>query len=207
MIEETVDIEESVDRDRSVSEQRHRIANLFQLLSTLTRMRQQRTAEPEARRQLGWTLEAISALGVLQQRMVAIDGCDFAGFLTDMQPHWRRRIGARPLQLSVTAAPVLLREQLASALAIVANELVTNAIKHAHPGDRAGVIKVTLEPLDGGARAVLTVSDDGVGYGDLAEDRTKLGLWLIKGLADQVRGELSTEHGAGVTARLELPVA
>lgn len=196
---------ESIDHDPGLAEQRHRLANLFQLLSTLTRMRQQRSVEPEARRQLGWILDAVNALGVLQQRMVTVDGSDFAGFLDDMQGQWRRRIGGRPLQLHVATQPVLLREQLASALAIIANELVTNAIQHAHPGERAGVIKVTLEALDGG-RAALTISDDGVGYEALAEDRTRLGLWLVKGLADQVRGDLSTNLDSGATTRLEFPI-
>ena len=198
-------IEDRADKDHGLAEQRHRLANLFQLLSTLTRMRQQRSVEPEARRQLGWILEAVSALGALQQRMVAVDGCDFAGFLTDMQAQWRRRIGGRPVQLHVETDPVVLREQLASAVAIIANELVTNAINHAHPGERAGVIKVSLTAHDG--RAVLTISDDGIGCDGLSEDRTKLGLWLIKGLADQVRGEMTSDVTDGVTTRLEFPVS
>jgi two-component sensor histidine kinase len=198
--------QDRADKDHGLAEQRHRLANLFQLLSTLTRMRQQRSVEPEARRQLGWILEAVSALGALQQRMVAVDGCDFAGFLTDMQAQWRRRIGGRPVQLHVETDPLVLREQLASAVAIIANELVTNAINHAHPADRAGVIKVTLTTEPGG-RAALTISDDGVGRDDLTEDRTKLGLWLIKGLADQVRGEMTSNLSAGVTTRLEFPAS
>ena len=198
-------IDDPAAKDNGVAEQRHRVANLFQLLSTLTRMRQQRSVEPEARRQLGWILEAVGALGALQQKMVAIDRCDFAGFLSDMQGQWRRRIGGRPIQLHVEAAPLLLREQLASALAIIANELVTNAINHAHPAERGGVIKVRLSQEPDG-RALLEVSDDGVGYGDVAGDRTKLGLWLIKGLADQVRGELTTDPSGGVTVRLAFPI-
>ena len=199
--------DETATRDQGVAEQRHRIANLFQLLSTLTRMRQQRSTEPEAKRQLGWILDAVSALGGLQQRMIASDEYDVAGFLTDMQGQWRRRIGGRPVQLHVEAAPVLLREQLASALAIIANELVTNAINHAHPADRAGVIKVSLSLTDEDRRAVLLISDDGVGYAEQPQDRSKLGLWLIRGLTDQVRGDLTTDTVSGVRARLEFPIA
>ena len=69
----------------SGAEQRHRVANLFQLLSTLTRMRQQRSSEPETKRQLGWLLDALGALGVQQHRMGDDGACDFAEVLTDMQ--------------------------------------------------------------------------------------------------------------------------
>ncbi len=194
-------------KEQGVAEQRHRIANLFQLLSTLTRMRQQRSTDAEAKRQLGWILDAVSALGVLQQKMVAFDEYDFSGFLSDMQGQWRRRIGGRPVQLHVETEPVLLREQLASALAIIANELVTNAINHAHPGDRAGVVTVGLSLADNGRRAVLSIRDDGCGYEGHEPDRTKLGLWLVRGLADQVRGELTTDAAKGVCARLEFPIS
>ena len=198
--------DETATKDHGVAEQRHRIANLFQLLSTLTRMRQQRTSDSEAKRQLGWILDAISALGALQQKMVAVDQYDFAAFLGDMQGQWRRRIAGRPVQLHVEADEVLLREQLSSALAIIANELVTNAINHAHPDGRAGVVDVSLKRV-GDGRARLVIADDGCGYDAQAQDRSKLGLWLVRGLADQVRGELVVECVGGVKTHLEFPIA
>ena len=44
------------------------MANVFQLLSTLSRMRIQRSEDQEARRQLTWMLDAISALALLYSR-------------------------------------------------------------------------------------------------------------------------------------------
>jgi two-component sensor histidine kinase len=187
------------------AELRHRLANLFQLLSTLTRMRIQRSADPETRRQLAWMLEQISALGLLQQRLIDPLGGDFAEYLNDMMPHWRRRCAGRPVQLDVLAAPLVMREQLASALAVIANELVSNAIAHAHPDGRAGSVRIELNALPDG-RGVLTVSDDGVGYVAAAADRSKLGLWLVRGLTEQVRGVLTTTNDGGVTATLEFPM-
>ncbi len=190
----------------TTSEVRHRLANVFQLLSTLTRMRIQRASDDETRRQLSWTLDAVGALGALQQRMIDPSGGDFAAFLNDMLPLWRRRCAGRPIQLEVQATPMLMREHLASALAVITHELVTNAISHAHPDGRPGAVQVTLEVLPEG-RAAITVRDDGVGYGPAAaDDRSKLGLWLIRGLTDQVKGVMTLSLEGGVTARLEFPV-
>ena len=132
----------------SESEVRHRLANLFQLLSTLTRMRIQRAADDETRRQLSWMLEAISALGALQQRLAEPAGADFALYLADMLPQWRRRCAGRPVQIELDAAPVIMREQLASALALIVNELVSNAISHAHPDGRPGTVLIALRRRD-----------------------------------------------------------
>jgi len=183
---------------------RHRTANLFQLLTTLTRMRIQRTREAEARRQLSWLLDAMGALSVLQRRQGLEDAEDFSQFLAEMEAVWRRRCADRPIELEVDAAVVAIPEQLASALSLIVNELVTNAIDHAFPGDRTGRIRIWLEAIDA-ARARLTVADDGVGYDPETQSGQTLGLWLIKGLTGQLRGELTTTTTGGVTARLEFP--
>ena len=188
------------------SQARHRTANMFQLLATLTRMRIQRTRDAEARRQLGWLLEAMGALGVVQRRLWSPNGEDFSEFLAEMEGIWRRRCGGRPIVLEINAATVIAPEQLASALALIVHELVINAIDHAFPDGRAGQIHIRLATLDSG-RACLTVADDGRGYDSDGVGDETLGLWLIKGLTSQLRGTLTTTTTAGVTTQLEFPNA
>jgi two-component sensor histidine kinase len=183
---------------------RHRTANLFQLLTTLTRMRIQRTRDTEARRQLSWLLEAMGALSVLQRRLWSPDGEDFSQFLAEMEPIWRRRCAGRPVELEIEAAAVLTPEHIASALSLIVNELVTNAIDHAFVDGRAGRIRVRLEMI-AADRAGLTVEDDGRGYDPAALNGETLGLWLVKGLTTQLRGVLTTTTTGGVVARLEFP--
>jgi two-component sensor histidine kinase len=117
-----------------------------------------------------------------------------------MAPHWRRRCTGRPIQLDLEVEAVSTREQVMSATALIANELVANALAHAFGEDRAGRVRVKLRRLDDG-RAELSVSDDGRGYQPDA-DQTGFGLWLIKGLTQQVRGEMAVAVDGGVTARL-----
>ena len=192
------------DLDEIAAHARHRAANLVQLLTTLTRMRMQRTRDAEARRQLAWLVEAMAALGVLQRRLWSADSEDFSQFLAEMDGVWRRRCAGRPIVVVIDAEPVAAPEQLASALALIVNELVTNAIDHAFPDGRPGQIRIRLETLDG-ARARLTVADDGQGYEPEAVGSETLGLWLVRGLTTQLRGELNTTTNGGVTARLEFP--
>ncbi|HZC15452.1 MAG TPA: sensor histidine kinase [Caulobacteraceae bacterium] len=188
-----------------LAETRHKIANIFQLLSTLTRMRLQRADDPDSRRHLAWMLEMVSAMGLLQHRLHSPGGEDFANYLEDMAGYWRRRRADRPIEIELSAQPLRVPENHASALALIVNELVLNAIAHGFPGDRAGVVRIELERL--GDRAVLSVSDDGQGYDPTATESGRLGLWLVNGLSAQVRGTLATTIHGGVRARLEFPVA
>jgi two-component sensor histidine kinase len=185
---------------------RHRVANLFQLLSTLTRMRMQRTRDPETRRQITWLLDAMGALSILQRRLWSAEGGEMAAFLAEMaEAHWSRRIGDRPIALIIDAVAVTLPEQMGSTVALIAHELVVNAIAHAFADGRAGRIEVRLERL-GDGRAALTVADDGVGFDAEAVGAETLGLWLVKGLTSQLRGRFTVVSPPGAAARLEFPL-
>ena len=81
-----------------------------------------------------------------------------------------------------------------------------NAIAHGYPNDPGGVVRVELERI-GDGRGALTVTDDGQGYDPDTVAKTRLGLWLISGLAGQVRGDLTTTFDTGVRCRLEFPLA
>lgn len=187
------------------AETRHKIANIFQLLSTLTRMRLQRAAEPESRRHLSWMLDMVGALGVLQHRLNSPGGEDFGLYIQDMASQWRRSCADRPIEIALAVQSLQVPENHASALALIVNELVMNAIAHGFPDDRTGVIRVELERL--GERASLTVSDDGQGYDPQAVETGRLGLWLVNGLAAQVRGALTITCDNGVRSRLEFSIA
>jgi two-component sensor histidine kinase len=143
----------------------------------------------------------------VQHRLLSPNGDDFGAVLQDLAPQWRRGAGGRPVTIEVEVEPVPAAEQVAPALALIAQELVANAVAHAFPDGRAGVVRVELKRLDA-ARAVLVVTDDGIGYAPPEErDDGRLGLWLIGGLADQVKGVLTTNCDSGVVARLEFPVS
>lgn len=187
------------------AETRHRIANLLQLLTTLGRMRAGRAADPETRRQLAWMVEMIGALALQQQKFLSPGGEDFALFVKEMEANWRRRCAGLPIDLEVVAEPVPAHDQQASALAVIVNELVGNALTHAFPDGRAGRVRVELRRL-AEDRAALSVEDDGDGYDPDGVEPAKLGLWLVKGLADHVRGALTIEQTGGVRCRLEFPV-
>jgi two-component system, sensor histidine kinase PdtaS len=114
--------------------------------------------------------------------------------------------GASPgmINLKVEIEDLYLAVGRAIPCGLILNELITNALKHAFPEGRAGVVRVELRRTASG-RFVLLVSDDGVGLPPSVDVRQtdSLGLQLVRTLADQLRGELRVERGAGTAFRLE----
>lgn len=188
--------------DVRTAEMRHRAANTFQLISALARMRGQRTAEPEARRQLVWMAEAIGALGALERHR-RDGGVDFQDYLLEMAPIWRRRQAASPTEVVVAMEPIIAPDQAASTLALIVHELVSNALAHAYPDGAPGQVEVRLSRLPGADRYELVVKDQGRGFDPTSPTgRERFGLWFVRSLAAQVRGDLKLDTQQGVTAQL-----
>jgi two-component sensor histidine kinase len=120
-----------------------------------------------------------------------------AAFLEDLVGGLRATQGdGRPIGLGLRAEP----------MGLITNELVTNAFKHAFPGDRPGRIDVELRRMAGAAE--LTVADDGVGH-ELASPATRggLGRVLVEQLARQLGGSVAVEGAGGTRVVVCLPIA
>lgn len=180
---------------------RHRMANTLQLLGALARMRSQRAGEPEARRQLLWMADVVGSLGALERQRCE-GGIDFAAFLSEMAPIWRRRFGARPAEIVLEAERVVAPDHAASTLALIVQELIGNALAHGADGERPCTVRVRLARLDG-ERCELVVCDDGPGFDPASPaTRERFGLWLVRNLAPQLRGEFTLTRAEGVEGRL-----
>src|SRR4029453_13226548 len=76
---------------------------------------------------------------------------------------------------------------------LILNEILTNSLKHAFPPDRMPARPTTQLALDRApdGACTLTVSDNGVGMGDVDPQQGRtLGLRLMRSLAQQVGGTI-----------------
>ena len=187
--------------DARAAELRHRTANTFQLMSALARMRSQRAGEPEARRQLVWMADAIGSLGALERHR-RDEGVDFCAYLEEMIPVWGRRGGEGRAKVALEVEPIMAPDQAASTLALIVQELVGNALAHGYGEGRSGVVRICLSSNEAG-RYELAVIDDGCGFDPGSPTaRERFGLWFVRSLAAQVRGDFKLETRPSVTARL-----
>ena len=90
-------------------------------------------------------------------------------------------------------------------LGLIINELVSNALKYAFPGDKKGFIKIGLHHNVN--QYVLEVSDNGVGLPKdfNAEETDTLGMLLINSLTQQLDGNLEVQGKPGSTFIITFP--
>ena len=107
----------------------------------------------------------------------------------------------RPIAVRVTCDAIDVPSSVAIHVGLIVNELVTNSLKYAYPGERGGVINVTVARA--GPEVTVIVKDDGVGCPDGVEPG--LGSRLVRLLAKQMGGSVRHESvGKGFCTHVTL---
>ena len=175
------------------AELNHRTKNNMQVLHALLNAARRETGSPAAQAALFDAARRVGAMAaaqkVLYQSRDAV-GCSAAALLAAVCAGARQALGAG-IVISCEAAAGELSNDSATPLALILNELLANAAKHALPRGE-GTIRVRLTRE--GEQFTLLVEDDGPGF-DLAEAQQRAsGLGLVRGLAGQIGGALTVER-------------
>jgi len=183
----------------------HRIKNNLQLIGSLIQLQARRTTDPAAQGALKAVLARVSAVATVHRRLFQGDVQRFAvaDFLRDLCGDLAAGAGRDDIAFSLHFEPVELPAAAAAAFALVAQELIGNALKHAFPPGRPGQITVTLQETAGSC--VLCVADDGTGLSDAPPG---FGLSLVRLLCQQLHAELDlgAPHGPGARIVLRTPL-
>jgi PAS domain S-box-containing protein len=197
-----VDIRERKDSEaqqkKMLSELNHRVKNNMQMLHALLRGAQRETQTPEAKAVLAEAGQRIGAMSAAQQVLYDAQNStefDATDFLDAICRTARQTFG-RSANIEMVSVRAPLPNDAAVPLALILNELIANAVKHAR-GDRQIVaINISLGQTNDGWR--LQVADDGPGFNPDPGGRRASGLGLVRGLAAQLGGLLTVvnNHGA-----------
>jgi two-component sensor histidine kinase len=114
-----------------------------------------------------------------------------------------RQAFGKEITVTIDAEPGHLSNDVSMPLALIVNELVTNAAKHGINGRGTGEIKVSFKRAEDTIE--LCVEDDGPGFEFSENGKRSSGLGLVSGLARQLRGSFAVERGAGARCVVRFP--
>lgn len=193
-----------------VREIHHRVKNNLQVVSSLLSLASARVTDPEALRTFQESRDRIRAMALVHVRLYQasdlsrLEAGEYLGELAQSLIG-SYELGRAAVALEIEAEEISLDADSAISCGLLLNELVSNALKHAFPGERRGTIRVAVRRQ--GASILLEVGDDGVGLPagfDLGTTRT-LGCVLISSLSRQLGGEARYLGGRGTTVRVAFP--
>jgi len=197
-------LQEALEQKRALlHEVDHRVKNNLQLIASLILLQTRRTSDETARTALKTVLERVTAVATVHRRLFQNDPLNFgvADFVRDLTGDLAAAAGRDDLEIQLDLEHVAIPAASAAAFALVVNELLGNALKHAFPAGRPGRVRVVL--ADRGDACVLTIADDGVGM----TGQPAFGSTIVKLLCQQLHAQLEVvDAQPGVRATVTVPM-
>ncbi|MBI3517437.1 MAG: ATP-binding protein, partial [Proteobacteria bacterium] len=215
----TESLEQTVDKlSRTVGEKEtlfqelnHRVKNNLQLISSLLSLQAGKIKDPQARRGFEVSLDRVHSISLVHDllyRRADITYVDVPTYLKALIARIATAYLAEGrIECTVDADPLSLLPDQCIRLALIVNEVVTNAVKHAFPDGRTGHITVTFRRTEAALR--LSVTDDGVGIAppEAEGDGAHLGMTIVELLAKYLGGSCQQVSGAfGTIVTVSFPV-
>jgi two-component sensor histidine kinase len=195
-------------KDVLLREVHHRVKNNLQTISSLLNMQAELLPGIAARQALRDAQRRVHSMALIHEQMYGHKDMDEVDF-----GEYARRL-ARDLldSFSVGVARVALRLQLDPVsltmdqmipCGLILNELLTNSLKYAFPGGRAGEILVSLRRRQGEI-VTMAVVDNGVGLapGMCSERPESLGMRIVEILTGQLGGTFVQQSANGVSSTM-----
>jgi two-component sensor histidine kinase len=196
-------------KDALIHEAHHRTKNTLQIAASLLSVHARAALSADVRLALQESHERLGLLAKVHELLHASAGSTqeiiMPALLQAMADGLRQAFAQMSdrVRLHVTCDAIALSPDDAIPMALLANEVITNAYKHAFPDGASGEISISLRCAPGNA-AILQITDNGIG-GQRGSDQGGLGLKLIRTFAAQLQGTLAIAEpvaAAGTTVTL-----
>jgi two-component sensor histidine kinase len=195
--------------EKALKEIDHRTSNNYQTVLALVVAQARSARESPVKEALQQVADRIRAIAAASRKLAVasetLDEVRIAEHLQDLCDEIERGLARPGVTLECQFDDVVLGADETVCVSILVNELVTNALKHAFPGDRGGTIQVSLRKRRDGLE--LRVEDDGVGIKAAEMSRgSGLGTRLIDTFTKQLRARHETSSDeSGTRHRIRIP--
>ncbi|WP_246149398.1 histidine kinase dimerization/phosphoacceptor domain -containing protein [Skermanella pratensis] len=187
-------------KELMLKEVNHRVKNSLQLVSSLLRLESRQISDPVTRRHFDEACARVATIARVHERLYMTDKVgvvEFGLFLRDLCADLAHSaMVEQGHSIEVEADTHELATDKVIPLALIVNELLTNAVKYAYPQGRRGVIRVRFKTLPDGGFEV-GVADEGVGLpaGFDPATTSSLGMRMVCAMLGQVGGEMTCQSG------------
>lgn len=182
----------------AMKEIHHRVKNNLQLVASILNIQARKASDPQMKRAFRENTSRVLSIAAIHDILTTGENGDRVELLPLLEK-LRRNLQSmlprgRELTISVRGDGMSVSSDKATSIALVVNELLTNALEHGFEGRQKGSVTVTL--LRGRETSAITVEDDGRGFSPKEKREESLGLEIISLIVrDKLGGELQIQSG------------
>lgn len=187
----------------------HRVKNNLQVIASMLRLQSGVAKNEETRQALQESCERIYSIALVHEQLYreeSLERVKLGNYIRELVQRLCTAYEAPTARIKTEIEVSECNLPLAMAIpcGLVIHELVSNALKHAFPDNRSGLITVSVhEEADGNYN--LTVKDDGVGMASTENNKT-LGLGLMRAVVNQLKGKAELKQTSGTTWTIKFPL-
>jgi two-component sensor histidine kinase len=184
------------EREVLLREVQHRVKNNMQMLAGMLFGAVREASTPDAKAALADVAGRFSAVSAVQQLLYSGDTGQTVG--SEALVGTLVKAGAaldKQVKITSRVEAIALSTDKAVPIALILNELLTNALKYGRPA--VGVQRITTDFTVQGEHIRLEVRDNGPGFAAPRSDRRASGLGLVKALLRQLGGRLDITEAEG----------
>ncbi len=196
-------------RNVLLKEIHHRVKNNMQIIVSLLRLQSLFNKEEHTKKIFKDTQSRIQSMAIIHDALYKSG--DLARI--DMRDYVQRsathifslyEIDPNRIELKIDTGKIFIDVTTGVPCGLIINELVSNAVKHAFPGKRRGVIEIKLYKTKTG-KTTISVKDNGIGLPDEIDFKKPktMGLQLINDLSKQLNGTLRVYRKKGLRVTLD----
>jgi PAS domain S-box-containing protein len=192
----------------------HRVKNNMQVISGLLDLPAALSGNQERRRMFHESQSRIHAMSLVHEKLYGSNNLakiDLADYVRTMSQDLFQTYKINPGKIDLiiqTDSDVYVDINKAIPCGLILNELISNALKHAFPGDRHGELQIIIRGMKK-TEIEIVVRDNGLGLPDDVDihQPSSVGLHLVNGLVkNQLDGQVEIRRNAGTEILIKYPL-
>ncbi len=184
----------------------HRVKNNLQVISSLLKLQSHYIEDESAVKAIAEGRNRVHSMALLHQNLYRDDnltGVDMKDYFTHLIEGLFEayNIHSEEVKLQSNIEDLYLDIDTVIPLGLIANELISNALKHAFKEKKDALLTVTLKEENG--KLIFKVEDNGIGIDLIAsKEKKSFGQKLIQSLAEKLEAEIQIETSEGTSVQL-----
>ena len=184
-------------KDMLMRETHHRVKNSLQIISAMLSLQERVAASSDIKASLNDAASRIRTVASLHEqlhRAQSTTAVEISTYLSSLCKDLAATVTGSEITIEYAGDTMWVANERAISIALIVNELTTNALKYAYPEGK-GVVQVSCS-MQGGDRLKLVVQDRGVGLPENFDARQSksLGMLMAQTMARQLGGDIIHVH-------------
>jgi two-component sensor histidine kinase len=201
------------EKEVMLKEIHHRVKNNLQIISSLLDMQARKIADPAVQAMLAESRNRVRSMALIHEQLYQshdLAGIELDGYVRNLAESLLRsyRIPNQAVALKVEIDKISLDINRSIPCALILNELLSNALKHAFPPNLPSAQLSISMTCTADQQYRLEVHDNGVGFPTEVDFRAtrSLGMQLVNTLVSQLEGTIALERSGGTRFVICFPI-